>query len=103
VLFGVSDVAIKYLTHARGPALGLSSPWTLTAVISFVVSFYASARSLQIGQAVEVIVIMSVAANISAILGGILVFGETIGTGGLGITARVLAFCLVIAGAALGP
>ena len=61
VLFGVSDIAIKYLSHAEGPMLGLISPWTLTAVVSFVVSFYASARCLQIGQAVEVIVIMSVA------------------------------------------
>ena len=48
-LFGVSDVAVKYLTHAHGPALGLISPWTLTAVTSFVISFYASARSLQVG------------------------------------------------------
>jgi hypothetical protein len=39
----------------------------------------------------------------SAILGGILVFGESIGSGGLGVTARVLAFCLVVAGAALVP
>src|SRR6185312_7206241 len=38
VLFGVSDVAIKYLTHAPGPLFGLLSPWTLTAVISFVIS-----------------------------------------------------------------
>jgi drug/metabolite transporter (DMT)-like permease len=103
VLFGVSDVAIKYLTHAHGPLLGLLSPWTLTAVISFVISFYASARSLQIGLAIEVIAITSVAANIAAILGGILVFGEPIGSGPLGITARLLAFCLVIAGAALVP
>ena len=103
VLFGVSDVALKYLTNAPGPALGLISPWTLTAAISFVVSFYASARSLQIGLAVEVIAITSVAANIAAILGGILVFGESIGSGGLGVTARLLAFCLVIAGAALIP
>src|SRR2546421_2197534 len=43
VLFGVSDVAIKYLTHGEGPVLGLVSPWTLTALISFVISFYASA------------------------------------------------------------
>jgi drug/metabolite transporter (DMT)-like permease len=103
VLFGVSDVAIKYLTHAPGPLLGLLSPWTLTAVISFVISFYASARSLQIGLAVEVIAITSVAANLSAIIGGVLVFGETVGSGGVGVTARVLAFCLVIAGAALMP
>ncbi len=102
-LFGVSDVAIKYLTHHNGPLLGLLSPWTLTAVVSFVVSFYASARSLQIGQAVEVIALTSVAANLAAVLGGILVFGESIGSGTLGIIARVAAFCLVIAGAALIP
>jgi drug/metabolite transporter (DMT)-like permease len=103
VLFGVSDVAIKYLTHAQGPVLGLISPWTLTALISFVVSFYASARSLQIGLAIEVIAITSVAANLSAIIGGILVFGEPIGSGVVGIAGRLLAFGLVIAGAALVP
>jgi hypothetical protein len=103
VLFGVSDVAIKYLTHAHGPLLGLLSPWTLTALISFVISFYASARSLQIGLAIEVIAITSVAANLSAILGGILVFGEPIGSGAVGIIGRLLAFGLVIAGAALVP
>ena len=103
VLFGVSDVAIKYLTHAHGPVFGLISPWTLTALISFVVSFYASARSLQIGLAIEVIAITSVAANLSAILGGILVFGEPIGSGAVGIIGRLLAFGLVIAGAALVP
>jgi drug/metabolite transporter (DMT)-like permease len=103
VLFGVSDVAIKYLTHAPGPIFGLLSPWTLTAVISFVISFYASARSLQIGHAIEVIAITSVAANLSAILGGILVFGEPIGSGPVGIIARLLAFGLVIGGAALVP
>jgi drug/metabolite transporter (DMT)-like permease len=103
VLFGVSDVAIKYLTHAEGPLLGLVSPWTLTALASFVISFYACARSLQIGLAIEVIAITSVAANLAAILGGILVFGEPIGAGPLGIAARMLAFGLVIAGAALVP
>jgi drug/metabolite transporter (DMT)-like permease len=103
-LFGVSDVALKWLTQAApGPLLGLLSPWTLTALIAGVISFYASARSLQIGEAVEVIAITSVAANLAAILGGILVFGEPIGTGPLEIGARLVAFCLVIAGAALVP
>lgn len=69
VLFGVSDVAIKYLTHASGPVFGLLSPWTLTALVSFVISFYASARSLQLGVPVEVIAITSVAANLAAFLG----------------------------------
>lgn len=33
-LFGVSNVAIKYLTHAPGELYGLVSPWTLTALIA---------------------------------------------------------------------
>jgi hypothetical protein len=103
-LFGVSDVAIKWLTQAApGPLLGLLSPWTLTALIAGVISFYASARSLQIGDGVEVIALTSVAANLAAILGGIVVFHEPIGSGPLGIGARFVAFCLVIAGAALMP
>jgi hypothetical protein len=68
-----------------------------------VIAFYASARSLQLGPAVEVIALTSVAANLSAIVGGILVFDEPIGSGPLAIGARLLAFCLVIAGAALMP
>jgi hypothetical protein len=81
----------------------LLSPWTLTALIAGVISFYASARSLQIGDGVEVIALTSVAANLAAILGGIVVFHEPIGSGPLGIGARFVAFCLVIAGAALMP
>jgi drug/metabolite transporter (DMT)-like permease len=102
-LFGVSDIAVKYLTNAHGPLLGLLSPWTLTALVSFVISFYASARSLQLGSAVEVIAITSVTANLIAIVGGILVFGEPVGSNTLSIAGRMLAFGLVIAGAALMP
>jgi drug/metabolite transporter (DMT)-like permease len=103
-LFGVSDVAIKYVTKATpGPLGGVVSPWTLTAIVAAVIAFYASARSLQIGEGVEVIALTSVAANLAAILGGIVVFHEPIGSGALATTARFLAFCLVIAGAALMP
>jgi hypothetical protein len=79
------------------------SPWALTALIAGVISFYASARSLQIGEGVEVIALTSVAANLAAIIGGILVFHDPIGSGPLAITGRFVAFCLVIAGAALMP
>jgi hypothetical protein len=72
-------------------------------MVAGVISFYASARSLQIGDGVEVIAITSVAANLAAIIGGILVFHEPIGSGAAEIGARFLAFCLVIAGAALMP
>ena len=43
------------------------------------------------------------AANLAAIFGGIIVFHDPIGSGTPAITARILAFCLVIAGAALMP
>jgi hypothetical protein len=103
VLFGVSDVAIKYLTHAEGPRHGLVSPWTLTALVAGAIAFYASARSLQLGPGVEVIAFTSVAANLTAIIGGIVVFHEPIGSGPLAIGARFVAFSLVIGGAALMP
>ena len=103
-LFGVSDIALKYLTQAPpGPLLGIVSPWTLTALVAGTIAFYASARSLQIGEAVEVIALTSVAANLGAVLGGIVVFHEPLGSGAQAVTARVAAFCLVIAGAALMP
>ena len=51
----------------------------------------------------EVIALTSVAANLIAIIGGILVFRDSIGTGALEITGRMLAFGLVVAGAAMIP
>jgi drug/metabolite transporter (DMT)-like permease len=103
-LFGVSDIAIKYLTDAvDGGVLELISPWTLAALAASVIAFYASARGLQLGPAVEVIALTSIAANLTAIIGGILVFRDPIGTGTVAIAGRVIAFCLVVAGAALMP
>jgi hypothetical protein len=66
-------------------------------------AFYASARSLQLGPPLEVIAFTSISSNLVAIGGGILVFHDTIGHGALAITGRMLAFCLVIVGAAVMP
>jgi len=68
-----------------------------------VIAFYTSARGLQIGPAVEVIALTSIAANLTAIIGGILVFREPVGSGAVAIAGRMVAFCLVVAGAALMP
>jgi hypothetical protein len=103
-LFGVSDIAIKYLTDAvEGGVLELLSPWSFAALAASVIAFYASARGLQLGPGLEVIAFTSVAANLTAIVGGILVFRDPIGSGAVAITGRLLAFALVIAGAALMP
>jgi hypothetical protein len=103
-LFGVSDIAIKYLSHTvPSDPLALVSPWTAAALAASIVAFYASARGLQVGPGVEVIVLTSVAANVTAIVGGILVFKESIGVGAVAIIGRTAAFALVIVGGALMP
>jgi drug/metabolite transporter (DMT)-like permease len=105
ILFGVSDVAIKALTGGVGSegALGLLSPWLVTCVLASVLAFFASARGLQKGEAVPVITLTSAAANISAISGGILVFGDPMPHNTVGIVMQSFAFVLVIAAAALTP
>jgi drug/metabolite transporter (DMT)-like permease len=104
VLFGVSDIALKYLTRAlHGGLDGIISPWTFAALAASVLAFYASARALQLGPGVTVIAFTSVAANLAAITGGILVFRDPIGIGAFDIVARAIAFGLVIVGAAFMP
>jgi multidrug transporter EmrE-like cation transporter len=102
--FGISDVAIKALSGdlESGP-LGLLSPWSVVIVTAAVFSFYASARSLQIGDGVAVIAVTSVAANLSTILAGLAVFGDRLGNDPLVIGVRVAAFALILVGAALIP
>jgi len=103
-LFGISDIALKFLADAvEDGFLELISPWTFAALAASVFAFYTSARALQLGPGVEVIALTSVAANLIAIVGGILVFRDSIGTGSVEIAGRMAAFCLVIAGAALIP
>jgi hypothetical protein len=106
VLFGVSDVAIKAITGLVGDAGlfgALLSPWTLVAAAASVAAFYASAKGLQEGEAVPVIALTGVAANVSGILGGIVVFGDPLPGTALGIVLQGFAFALVIVAAALTP
>jgi drug/metabolite transporter (DMT)-like permease len=105
ILFGVSDVAIKGLTGgiAHHGMLGLLSPWLVTCVVASIIAFFASARGLQKGEAVAVITLTTAAANVSAIAGGILVFGDPMPTSPVGVVMQSFAFVLVIAAAALTP
>lgn len=97
--FGVSDVAIKAIS---GNPLG-SIHWIILAICAAIFSFFASARSLQVGEGVAVIAVTSVAANMSSILAGVLVFGDPMGTDALEVIVRTAAFVLVLTGAVLMP
>jgi drug/metabolite transporter (DMT)-like permease len=96
ILFGVSDVAIKALTGPVGDVgvAGLVSPWLLTCVLASVIAFFACARGLQKGEAVPVITLTSAAANVTAISGGILVFGDPMASDPVGIVLVVVAAAL---------
>jgi drug/metabolite transporter (DMT)-like permease len=102
-LFGVSDVAIKALTGLGGVADVLVSPWLAIAAIASVVAFYASARGMQDGDAVPVIAATSTAANVSCILGGIVVFGDPMPSDTIGIVLQGFAFTLVVIAALVTP
>jgi drug/metabolite transporter (DMT)-like permease len=103
VLFGVSDVAIKALTGLDGVMGILVSPWLFVAILGSIVAFYASARGLQDGEAVPVIASTSTAANVSCILGGIVVFGDPMPADTLGIALQLLAFAMVVLAALVTP
>ncbi|HEX5782180.1 MAG TPA: hypothetical protein VFX80_09665 [Solirubrobacteraceae bacterium] len=103
VLFGVSDVAIKALTGLDGFMGVLLSPWLPVTIVASVVAFYASARGLQDGEAVPVIASTSTAANVSTIMGGIVVFGDPMPGDALGIALQMFAFVLVVVAALIVP
>jgi len=105
ILFGVSDVAIKALTQTVGHhgVLGLLSPWMAAALLASVLAFYASAGGLQKGEAVPVITLTSAAANVTAISGGILVFGDPMAHTPIGLVVQSFAFLLVLVAAWLTP
>ena len=102
--FGISDVAIKALSGDLDSGLdGLLSPWSVIIITAAVFSFFASARSLQIGDGVTVIAVTSVAANLSTILAGLAVFGDRLGDNAFVVGVRLAAFALILIGAALIP
>jgi drug/metabolite transporter (DMT)-like permease len=106
ILFGVCNIGVKALTGivGDGGALGvILSPWTWVALTGSAAAFYASARSLQDGEAIPVIAITGTAANIATIAGGIVVFGDPIPNDAFGIVLQATAFVLVIVASALTP
>ena len=103
VLFGVSDIAIKALTGADGIGSVLGSPWLAVTLMASCIAFYASARGMQEGEAVPVIAATSTAANVSCILGGIIVFGDPMPSDAVGISVQIFAFILVVAAALVTP
>ncbi|MGB9183438.1 MAG: hypothetical protein WCB67_05185, partial [Solirubrobacteraceae bacterium] len=105
ILFGVSDVAIKAISGLVGAhgIFGLVNPWVCVAGVASVAAFYSSAKGLQDGDAVPVIAITGTAANVSGIVGGLLVFGDPLPAHPLMLAVEFIAFALVLIAAWLTP
>jgi hypothetical protein len=101
-----SDTAIKALSGELGEAGAaaiLLSPLAALIALASAAGLVVSARSLQIGKAVPVIAVTSVAANALTIAAGPVVFAEPFPDQPLGVLLRLSAFALVIVAAALTP
>jgi len=105
ILFGVSDIGIKAISGLvlHGGIGGFFTPWMAVSLIASVGAFYASAKGLQDGEAVPVIAVTGTAANVSGIVGGIIVFGDPLAGNPLSLAIQVMAFVLVLLAAWLMP
>jgi len=103
--WAASDTAIKALTDQLGNSIAdvLIDPLALAIAFFSIVGLIFSAKSLQVGKAVPVIAVTSVAANTFTIAAGPIVFGEPMPDDTLGVAVRIAAFVLVIGAAALTP
>lgn len=105
LFWAVSDTSIKAQTGVleHDVLAAFVHPLALVIAGASFVGLTVSAKSLQIGKAVPVIAMTSVAANTLTIVAGPVVFGDPVPEDTLGQIARVAAFVLVIAAAALIP
>jgi hypothetical protein len=103
--WGASDVTIKALSdHLGADGIGvLVNPLAAVILVLSLVGMVVSARSLQVGEAIPVIAATSAAANLTTIASGLVVFGEPLPDGALGVAARLAAFALVVVAAFLTP
>ncbi|HTX32857.1 MAG TPA: hypothetical protein VMD09_15845 [Solirubrobacteraceae bacterium] len=103
--WAASDTSIKALSgHLSALGAGvLLQPLALVIFLASMVGLLISARSLQLGEAVPIIALTSVAANLTTIAAGPIVFREPLPAGQAALVVRLLAFTLVIVAAALTP
>ncbi|MGI9557984.1 MAG: DMT family transporter [Solirubrobacterales bacterium] len=105
LMWAASDTAIKAVSDDLGESIVtlLVDPLILVIFFASMAGLVISARSLQIGKAVPVIAVTSVAANSFTIAAGPIVFGEPVPEDPIGLVVRIAAFAMVIFAAALTP
>jgi len=102
-LFAFAGVAIKALTGEAGLSLLVLAPWVVSIVICGGLAQYAAVAALQRGGAIETIGLMGLVASAAQILSGVIVFGDPLANGSVGIGLQVTAFGFICASALLLP
>jgi hypothetical protein len=105
LFWAASDTAIKAQTGTFGEHVFdvFIHPLVLLIIVASFIGLTVSAKSLQLGKAVPVIAMTTVAANALTIASGPIVFGDPLPEDTLGQIARIAAFVLVLGAAALTP
>ena len=82
VLYGTADAAAKAVVIEAGHGLpgALLGPWAAIGALVTFGAFVAFQRGLQLGPAVPVIALMTAGTTVVGVLGGLLVFGDPLGT-----------------------
>ena len=102
-LFAFAGVAIKALTGEGGISPVALAPWVGAIVVCGALAQYAAVAALQRGGAIETIGLMGLVASGSQILSGVIVFGDPLASGSVGLGLQATAFVLVCISALLLP
>lgn len=102
-LFAFAGVAIKALTGEGSLSVLILAPWLAAILVCGVLAQYSAVAALQRGGAVETIGLMGLVASATQILSGVIVFGDPLATGTVGIGLQATAFVLVCASALFLP
>lgn len=101
LLLGLAGVYAKTLANAESVWMALGSSDLLLTILANIVGFVLMQAALQAGRGVIAMPIFSTLSNLVAIIGGLVVFGETLPTHGAAAALRLLAFVCALGGAAL--
>ena len=102
-LFAFAGVAIKALTGEVGLSPMVLAPCVALIVLCGALAQYSTVAALQRGGAIETIGLMGLVASAAQIASGVVVFGDPLASGTVGIGLQATAFGLICVSALLLP
>lgn len=102
-LFAFAGVAIKALTGEVGLSPAILAPSVALIVLCGALAQYSTVAALQRGGAIETIGLMGLVASAAQIVSGVVVFGDPMASGTVGIGLQATAFGLICVSALLLP